>query len=330
MIRILHDTPEGYPFIAERLTLPCVKHFSPQFKQKYLTWIVGSWRIMRKSRKGDIILTVYDFQGVLCYWIGLLTFRRRKTLGINILLKQKKSIRNKIASFMYKRALKSEWFFTTATTDQYGKWIAKHLNISTAIPTLRDVMYDSYLADAKKIGSTDEEYIFSGGRNGRDWNFLINLAKTLPNVLFKVSAPGKVKKIFDSDRHLPKNIEWHCDISSDEFNKLLSGASIVALPLDTEAPAGLIVIFQSAAFNKPLIVSKTISTQDYIPANGGFILNKDISMWEKAITTLLQDKAMSNHMANNLHNHIVENCNEQKYVATIERLLCNIQKNGSI
>lgn len=330
MIHILHDTPEGYPFIAKRMTLPCVKHFSPQFKHKYMTWIAGSWRIMRTSKKGDIILTVYDFQGVLCYWIGLMTFRRRKTLGINILLKQKKSIRNKIASFMYKRALKSGWFFTTATTDHYGKWIAKHLNLSNTIPILRDVMYDSYMADANTIGSTDEGYVFSGGRNSRDWNLLINIAKMLPDILFKISAPSKVKESFDSDKDLLKNIEWHCDISYDEFNKLLSRASIVALPLDTEAPAGLIVIFQSAAFNKPLIVSKTISTQDYIPTNCGFILDKDISLWRKAIYTLIQNKALSADMANNLHNYIVGNCNEQKYVATIERLLGNIQKTGSI
>ena len=69
MILILHDTLDGYPFIAERLTRPCKKIYSPQKSRKYLTWIAGAWKVMRESRKGDVIVIRFSRYIVSFDWL---------------------------------------------------------------------------------------------------------------------------------------------------------------------------------------------------------------------------------------------------------------------
>lgn len=323
MIQILLDTLEGYPFIAERLSMPCEVIYSPQRKRKYFTWLAGAWKAVTKSKKGDVIVAVYDFQGVLCYWIGSLTFRRRKIVGINILLKNKDSLRNKVARFLYRKALKSKRFITTATTREYGDLIAERLQISkSAIPVLQDVFYDNYLSDAKSIGSSDDGYIFCGGRNGRDWKFLIELAAKMPDVKFKISLPkDTLQSLKNSGIDIPQNIKCYCDIPLQDFNQLLARASIIALPLDTEAPAALIVVFQAAAFEKPVIITDTVSTHHYFENNRGIALNNDIDAWKTAITRLISNKAEAKQLAANLQDYILNNCSESQYVAKLNSII---------
>lgn len=328
MVIILHDTPEGYPFVAERMQRPCRKIYSPQFKHKYLTWIAGAWRAVWQSRKDDIIISLYDFQGILCYWIGCLTFRRRKIVAINVLLKDKDTIRNKIATLLYRNAIKSKLVIATVSTDGYRQWIKSRLRFDGELPLLPDVFYESYLNDAVNIGSTDDGYIFSGGRNGRDWSFIINLATKLPNLKFKIVLQESTKQsIIQSGIKIPRNIDFHCDITMPEFNRLLSASSIVILPLDTKAPAGLIVLFQAGAYCKPVIITDTISTQGYISGNNGISLPNDVELWKESINKLIPNSHLRQELGNNLHNYIRTECNEQKYVDKINKIIETFDNN---
>lgn len=322
MIRILHDTPEGYPFIAERMTLPCVRHYSPVMSRKYLTWLAGAWKVMRASKKGDIIVSVYDFQGVLCYWIGLLTMRQRKILGINLLLKEKSSLRNRVARFLYRRALKSRWFQTTVSTADYGNRMVRYLRLDRRLPLLRDVFYDSYLTEAEAMPHSDGGYVFSGGRNGRDWNFLLKVAAGLPHIKFRLAMPATVLAgMKERQTPISPNVECQCDLSMHEFNALIAGSSLVALPLDTESPAGLIVVFQAAAHNKPIIITDTVSTHDYVSDGKGFPIKNDTDTWQHTIQHIFSHPQEAAHSARQLAAFITTHCSEARYVARIEEII---------
>lgn len=326
MILILHDTPEGYPFVAERMTMPCRKVYSPQKNRKYFTWLAGAWKAVRESKKSDVIISLYDFQGVLCYWIGLLTFRRRNIIAINILLKEKHSLRNKIAEFLYKRALRSRRFRATASTNAFGERLTARLRPRNPILLLPDVFYNSYLEEAQKRQTSNNHYVFSGGRNGRDWNLLIETARLLPDIPFHISLPhNELEKIKSKTPELPQNVSFHCDIPSGQFLDLLAQSAVVALPLDTSAPAGLIVLFQAGACMKPVILTDSISTHDYIADGRGFGVANDPAVWAGTILSLMNNEELSKESASRLNAFIINECNESKYVDKIEKIVSTIE-----
>ncbi len=288
--------------------------------------MAGAWKAMRQSRKGDIIVCLYDFQGVLCYWIGLLTFRRRGIIAINILLKEKHSFRNKIAEFLYKRAIRDKRFHATATTTAFSERITARLKPRNPITLLPDVFYDSYLKDAEKRECPKGNYVFSGGRNGRNWLLLIETARLTPEIRYCIALPhDEFEKIKTNTPDLPANIVFHCDISENQFTDLLAESAIVALPLNTSAPAGLIVLFQAGACMKPVIITDSISTHDYIAFGRGFGLPNNPARWAETISYLINNDTAAKESASKLNAYIVSECNESGYVDKIANIISTIE-----
>ena len=318
MILILHDTPEGYPFVAERLTRPCKRVYSPQKKHKYLTWIAGAWKAMRESRKGDVIVSLYDFQGILCLLIGYLTFRRRHILGINLLLKDKPTMRNRVASWLYKQAVTSPWFHTTITAEAYQEWFNRKLGLDLEYPLLRDVYYDSYEPTiALKEGDGS---VFCGGRNSRDWDLMFSLVNAMPDVKFRFVMPGDVYAKY-KDR-TADNVVVLYDVPMEEFLVQLNESSIVCMPVTTDAPAGLITMFQAAGYEKPIITTKTVVTSEYFTSNRGYLLEgNDTKDWACIIRNILSNYESAKSRATEFHKYVANECSEDVYVKRIEEII---------
>lgn len=318
MVHLLFDTLDGYAFLPGKLGLETVSHYSPQGMNKYKSWLKGSLDVVRKARKGDTVICVYDFQGVLCYWISLLLMKKVNIMAVNILLKDKASLRNRVARFLYRKALGSRRVVGTVTTPDYGRWLKGHLGLDTELPILRDVYYESYERPVTGTNPTEEHgYVFCGGRNGRDWNFLLETARLIPDTRFKVAMPRQCAANLES---VPDNVEVFCDIPPEQFNSLLAGAGVIAMPLDTEAPAGLIVIFQAAALEKPVAITSTIATRDYMADGRGLALDRDPALWAAEIKRLLADPAQSAAMGARLHEFLKTFCNEDSYSGRIAEI----------
>lgn len=318
-VHLLLDTKGGYPFIADNLGEACKVHVSPECGSKYLTWLKGAIEVVKNSRKDDLIICVYDFQAVLCYIYLLLTLRRRKILAINVLLKDKNTLRNKLARWLYTLAFKSRNFVATVTSEEYGKWLRQVCGVNCDFPLLKDVCYESY----KSIGDYQSEYagrpyVFCGGRNGRDWNFMLEVAKRTPDVSYKLVMP---RCYFERLGELPANVECQCDIDSDSFSRIMADASVIAMPLDTFAPAGLIVIFQSACLNKPIIVTSTMVTRAYLSDGRGFTLENDADVWVDTIRRLMANPNEARLAAGRLRNFVCEECSEKEYVSRIRQII---------
>lgn len=319
-VHLLLDTKNGYPFIANNLGVPCETHVSPESKWQYFSWIKGSLNVLAKSRKNDLIICVYDFQAVLCHLFQKLAFRRRKILALNVLLKDKPTLRNKLAGFLYKLAFKSDDFVATVTTEEYGQWLNAKCGIKREFPILKDVCYNEYTSICINKSESVEEvpYIFCGGRNGRDWNFLISVAHSMPDIHFKVVMPSSIR---DQLGDLPKNVDCLCDISSDAFNKIMSNALMIALPLNTCAPAGLIVLFQAACMAKPIIVTSTVATREYVACGRGIAVENRVDHWIEAIRKIIAQPEDVIAMTDKMRKYIREECNEEKYVERIRHIM---------
>lgn len=99
---------------------------------------------IKNSTNGDTLICWYDFMGVLCWWLCKLQCEKRKIVILNILLKDKNSTKNKIARFLYKKALRSNSVEFTVTSMEYGEWLSKQLGLNKKYYLLHDIYHDNY------------------------------------------------------------------------------------------------------------------------------------------------------------------------------------------
>lgn len=325
MIYLLFDNPndkEKVSFITNSFSFEIKEIYSPKWDKLIIGWIIGCLTILKLSKRNDTIVCWYDFQAVLCYWLAKLSFRQRKIVCINLLLKDKATAKNKFVAWLYKKALKSKHFVASVTSVEYGIHLKKRLGINKELFLLHDVFHEDY----KVNDSLDvcPNTVFCGGRNGRDWRFMIAVAKVMPHVQFHLVMP---KGTYDEYLHeLPGNVVAKYNISMDEFMKEMCSCEIVALPLDTEAPAGLIVLFQAAANMKYVITTDTMTTREYLSDGRGCLLPNDVDVWKKAINEKL-GKSKPNTMASEiLLNFLKTECSEAKFVKGVELMIKNFEK----
>lgn len=150
---------------------------------------------------------------------------------------------------------------------------------------LHDLYHGDY--DIGYKGGLCQYSVFCGGRNGRNWPFLIELAKSLPEVTFNCVMPKVCYETFK--KTFSGNMRVKCDISEREFLELLCQSKLVVMPLDTEAPAGLIVFYQAAANNIMSITSNTVTTQEYLSDGRGVLCNRDVENWKNAVLYYLNN-----------------------------------------
>lgn len=313
---VLFDNRDNYDFLA--------KHFehviySPKRSKLFFSWVAGAISAAKQTKSEDTIVCWYDFQAVLLYWILFLTFRKRNIICLNILLKDKQTLKNRIVSYLYKKALASKNFKATVTSISYGNWLNRKLNVDCEYTLLHDVFHSYYKNSKLEQVERVTNSVFCGGRNGRDWNFMFDVAKNNPNVIFNVVLPNR---IYEEKKDLiTSNMNVKTDIPYSEFMHILCNSNIVCLPLDTESPAGLIVMFQAAANSKLILTTNTVTTQEYINEDRGVLLNNDISAWSEKINYFLKNEDEAINRANNLRIYLLSKCSEEKFVETVMELV---------
>lgn len=320
MIYLLFDNPgdkNAVSFISYKLQERVIEVYSPQSNCLIVGWIKGCLKMLRLSHRNDTIVCWYDFQAILCYWLSILLFKRRKIVCINILLKDKDSLRNKVVSWLYRKALNSKRVVASVTSTEYGTHLKERLGINKKLFLLHDVFHESYLY--KREFHVIPNSVFCGGRNGRDWKFMIEVAKVMPHVRFHLVMPKIIYEEFQNE--LPDNVIAKYNLSMEDFMKEMYSCEIVALPLDTEAPAGLIVLFQAAANMKYIITTNTMTTREYLSDGRGCLLSNDVDVWKKVITERIGNEKGNKEASAKLLNFLQTECSEEKFVDGVEFMI---------
>lgn len=142
-IILLFDSPVGDDHFLYRALkqegLTVRKVDSPSRYPSILNWAIGCMKATFGPQATDTIVCWYDFQAVLCYWIGRFLFRKRNIVAINILLKDKKTLRNKIVAWFYKKALTSSHMAASVTARAYGDSLNERFCTNICFFRVRDV-----------------------------------------------------------------------------------------------------------------------------------------------------------------------------------------------
>lgn len=164
--------------------------------------------MIKQSAEGDTIICWYDFMAVLCWWLCKVQFKNRKIIALNILLKDKATAKNKLAKFLYKPMLKSKNVQATVTSKKYGEHLNEMLGIHKRYTLLHDTYHGGYSIEYE--GEVVPNSVFCGGRNGRDWEFLIRIAQAMPEVTFNCVMPKD--KFEEYKENFGKNMMVKSDI----------------------------------------------------------------------------------------------------------------------
>lgn len=324
MIYLLFDNPSDMgkvSFISQLIRCEVKEIYSPKSKLLIVGWLRGCMSTMNMSHRGDTIVCWYDFQAILCYWLCKFTFRYRKIVCINLLLKEKKTFKNKLVSWLYKKPLNSKFLLASVTSREYGEHLKKRLRIKKDFYLLHDVYHESYRwsKELDVIPNT----VFCGGRNGRDWHFMIEVAKSMPNVEFHLVMPEGC--FHELKGKFPINVIAKYNLSYNDFMKEMCASEIVALPLDTESPAGLIVLFQAIANMKYVITTDTMTTREYFPKDIGNLQLKIVDDWVRQIRYSLGNVVLQEMSSKYEYDYISQKCTQEEFVKGVFNMVIKLK-----
>ena len=286
---------------------------SPRTKKRIVGWTIGCFRALYCSRRGETVFCWYDFQAVLLYWMCLLTFQRRNIGCLNILLKKKDTIQNRIVSKMYRKALMSKYFHASVTSYYYGELLKEWLCLDFNYTVIHDPYHEKW---ERKCESLSHD-IFVGGGNSRDWSFMLEVAKQMSDVNFLFVMNSLDYRMYKE--YITENIKVKCNLPFNQFLQEMANSAIVAMSLTTEAPAGLLVLFQAAGSERFVITTSTATTRAYITSDRGCALERDVKQWKDAIRYYLLNEKERNDKALKLHKFLKDVCRRDNFDSGIQK-----------
>jgi hypothetical protein len=170
---------------------------------------------------------------------------------------------------------------TIGETEYYNKLLGFSLDKMTFSPL---GWYDTFSMLDTSGGETSN-YIFAGGRSGRDYRTLFEAMSGLDGRLIVNARKFNVQGL-----DCPPNVRIHNFMPMREYYALMAKSQFVVLPLqDTPYAVGLGHIVQAMSAGKALVATRTASTVDYIEdgQTGILVAPYDTQDLRSAITHLL-------------------------------------------
>ena len=179
--------------------------------------------------------------------------------------------------------------------------VAERFAISTS--RLRFVPLNSGLVPEQGKPPTSS-LVFSAGRSLRDYPTLLRAAEA-------IAAPIEIVCGEDDlpDQALPFNVKLYRELARAEYLDHLRKARVVALPLqESVRPTGQVVLLESMALGKPVVVTRNLGTVDYVRdgENALLVPAGDHQSLASAVQRLLNDDALARQLGNQARADIAE------------------------
>jgi glycosyltransferase involved in cell wall biosynthesis len=288
----------------------------------HYNYIIQSISAINKSKKDDVIICWLDVTALYLLIICSLFHFKRKIIAINIMFNEENNIINSIKRKMFRWMLNHDSINPTITS-------LKLEEIYTELFQLKDkrfyLLHDCYGNDIEYINiiTKNDGYVFCGGSNGRDWSTLVKVASLLPDIPFIVVGPNKnvLGEVY------PDNIDFYYDIPYNQFKLLMANCSLLALPLNTEAPAGLIVVFSAGLLSKAVVTTDNVTMREYIKSgvNGTLVKKGDFKEFAEKIKLLFNDSKKQEEYGHKLYDKIEELGSPDAYVKQVIEIVNQVK-----
>ena len=276
------------------------------------------------SKKGDIIICFLDVIGLYVFILSCILFKSREIVVINLMFNDRDDFITSLKRSLFRLMLINPRVHPTVTSVALSEIYRQTFNLPGKKFHLLNDCYGTQKVYESNPGETD--YVFCGGINGRDWVTLVKAASLLPDIHFVVVGP---KKDTLGD-HIPANIEYLFNVQPHEFQLKMMNCSILALPLDTEAPAGLIVLFSAGLMHKPVISTNSYTMREYITSgeNGYLVGMRDYEALADRIRELNDNNLLRKKFGEKLFEQVVKLGSPDAFIDRILEILRLIDQDG--
>lgn len=273
---------------------------------------------IKATRKGDTIIHWNFVAGAMGAFLCRVFFIKRKLIALNMIAHRKGFLNAVLRKLVYNTAFGNKNLRVSVNDEQLAAQYAQQFRF----PVNRMfVLHDAYDDNYKQAAYSETGgYVFTGGDAFRDWEGLIRCAEELPAMQFIGVAR---KKNFPEGKKWPENLRMYFDTPQAQFYELLENSRIVFLPLNSTAPCGLIVMIRAALLSKPVIITHTPSTRNYVEegVSGRLTRINDIADMKRALTELDTSPEQRRQFALNLKEHITRNFSTRNNAAIIDRVI---------
>jgi glycosyltransferase involved in cell wall biosynthesis len=293
----------------------------------HIKYLKVAYQTLSTSKKDDILICWLDVIAIYVLLLSKILCRKRKIVAINIMFNDNPSLLTRIKKKCMRWLLSDKSIYPTVTSTELSLYYREIFNLPKKEFFL---LHDTYGLRKKQIDkaqyqiqAANNSYVFCGGTNGRDWNTLIKIADELPNLKFVIVGPHKDTL----GENYPSNIDYYYNIPYDKFMELFANATVLALPLNTEAPAGLIVLLEGALLSKAIVTTDNITMREYIHSdeNGYLIKKGDYKVFADKVNAVFPDTQMQKEFGEKLNETIIDKCSPEVYVATIIKIINRIK-----
>jgi glycosyltransferase involved in cell wall biosynthesis len=276
------------------------------------------------SKNNDIIICWLDLTAMYLLLISVLFHSKRRIIAINIMFNQGSDLINSIKRKMFRWMLNHDNIYPTVTSLELALTYSELFKLKDKHFYLLHDCYGNGIAYKSEI-TKNEGYVFCGGSNGRDWNTLVKVASLLPDIHFVIVGPNK--NILGEK--YPTNIDFKYDIPYSQFNQLMTNCSLLALPLNTEAPAGLIVLFSAGLLSKAVVTTNNVTMREYIESgvNGILVDKGNSTILAEEIKLLFLDANKQKEYGKELFNKVKQLGSPNAYVKQLIEIINQICNN---
>jgi glycosyltransferase involved in cell wall biosynthesis len=278
-----------------------------------------------KAKKNDIIICWLDVIAIYVLLLSCLSGKRRKIIAVNVMFNENTSILTKIKKECMRWLLSNKNIYPTITSVSLSQYYKDIFNLPSKEFF---VLHDTYGTRRERLQNIkcrtqSEKYVFCGGTNGRDWNAFTKIAQELPNINF--IAVGNRKNILGEN--YPANIQYHYNIPYQQFLELFANAAVLVLPLNTEAPAGLIVLLEGALLSKAIVTTDNVTMREYVVSGeNGFLIKKgDYKEFAEKVNEVFSNEQIQKSFGENLKKAIIEKCSPEVYVSTLIKIINQVK-----
>lgn len=224
---------------------------------RLLDYFILPLKLIKKYTSFNNIVAYQQFYGLnLAFWLRLFGIKKKGTLTVmTFIYKPKHGILGKIYNQYMRYVVSSKYIdrfvvFSKGEIAHYSRYFNIPQEKFSFVPLGIGAKFDDYIVEKG-------DYIFSTGRSNRDFDFLYNAMKD-----------SDMKTIIACDTcSLPSvnNLTILNDCKGESMLEMLSKCFCVIIPLkDIHISAGQLVILQSMALGKPIIVTRSDGVRDYV------------------------------------------------------------------
>lgn len=263
----------------------------------------------------DYILARQQITGMFLGMLKLLTFSNLPKIFILVttIVERKNPVTEKLRRlFIALSIIKVDKM--AFISNGYMRLIQKRFNLPESKVVLLSLPID-YIKNPDFSGFKSGSYLYSVGLSYRDYATLMKAARKTDQQFVVATRDAYLKGL-----SIPNNVKIYRNAFGETAEALMEQAAAVILPLDrTSSPAGETALLRAMCYGKPVIVTKTIVTEEYIQhgQNGFLVPWRDPDAIVEAINTIISDSTRANFIGRMARETVLNNHTMDAYAKKV-------------